>query len=344
MYDTKTNEPLANVAPRVFKNRDDALASLVAEAKGADSLIAYTATKRKTDLEERWKEAEIKGTEAKTAFIDEQRKGLPEQARVWSEQANHLAAQTKVIPAESGAKIGLMGAQAANARSGAALHDAQAKELDKVKASNLMPLTNATTGDVILVDATKLGTNANGTLQIPAGYTPQKTLTDQQKSALEGYNKVLAGDTSLLEPANAAKREALITSLGLQGIIPVKGINPGANTDRLGPGGLNAPASSGASAAAPPPAYSNTSLPITARISAAYAQDAKTGNKYEVNRLREEASTKVPQLQSQINALETSMPLARTPEESESIRKNLVKLNDELYAYSGLLPQPTGLQ
>jgi hypothetical protein len=343
MFDTKTNEPLANVAPRVFKNRDDALASLVAEAKGADSLIAYTATKRKTDLEERWKEAEIKGTEAKTAFIDEQRKGLPEQARVWSEQANHVKAQTAVIADESKAKVGLMKAQAAGAKSAANLHDAQAEELGKVKASNLMPLTNDVTGDVILVDVTKMERNANGSLSIPNGYKPQKTLTDQQKESLKVYGEAVKGDPTLLEPGSAARRDALVRDLGLEGIMRVKGLNPGANTDRLGPGGVNAPPPA-APAAAPPPAYSNPNLSITDRLSAAYAQDAKTGNKYEVNRLREEASTKVPQLQSQINALETSMPLARTPEESESLRKNLVKLNDELYAYSGLLPQPTGLR
>jgi hypothetical protein len=343
MYDTKTNEPLANVAPRVFKNRDDALASLVAEAKGADSLIAYTATKRKTDLDEGWKVAQTKGEEAKTAYVMAQRDALPAQARVWTEQANHLAAETKTIPGKAQAQIGLMGAQAANARAGANLHNAQAEELGKVKASNLMPLTNATTGDVILVDATKLGTNANGTLQIPAGYTPQKTLTDQQKSALEGYNKVLAGDTSLLEPANAAKREALITSLGLQGIIPVKGINPGAGTDRLGPQGLGAPPPAAPATAAPPPAYSNQNLPITERLSAAYARDSAAGNNYEVNRLREEASVAVPQIRSQIATLKNSMNQA-APAQQASMQAKITQLENALAAYGGLMPQRTGLQ
>jgi hypothetical protein len=340
MFDTKTNEPLANVAPRVFKNRDDALASLVAEAKGADSLIAYTATKRKTDLEERWKEAQIKGEDAKTDFVNEQRKGLPAQAQLWTEQASHVKAQTAVIPAESRAKVGLMAAQGRSADASANLHNAQGAELSKVKASNIMPLVNDTTGDVILVDVTKMERNANGSLAVPNGYKPQKVMTDQQKASLEGYNKILAGDTTLLEPANAAKREALVVSLGLQGIVPVRGINPGSGTDRLGPGGLNAPPRAGAAApaAAPVPAYSNTSLPITDRITAAVNADRSAGNNYQLGRLQQEAQTTVPQLQSQIATLKNSMNQG-TPQQKASMEARIGELEKALNAYSGLLPQ-----
>jgi hypothetical protein len=338
MFDSKTNEPLANVAPRVFKNRDDALASLVAEAKGADSLIAYTATKRKTDLEERWKEAQIKGEDAKTEFVNEQRKALPAQALVWTEQAAHLKAQTGVIPAESRAKIGLMGAQAANANSGAALHAAQARDLDKIKASNIMPLTNDVTGDVILVDSSKLETNANGSLAIPNGYKPQKTLTDQQKESLKVYGEAVKADPTLLEPGGAAKRDTLVKDLGLEGIMRVKGLNPGANTDQLGPKGLNAPASSGAPPPAPPPAYSNTNLPITDRLAAAYARDNAAGGNYEVNRLREEASVEVPKIKSQIVTLKNSMNQS-TPQQKASMEARIGELEKALTAYSGLLPQ-----
>jgi hypothetical protein len=234
MHKTDTGERIASIAPRTFKNRDEAFAALTAQAKGADAAITYFANKQEADSIQALRGAQAMDASARAKLSEENIKLVGPHVKLYNAQADKTAAEGKEVAAT---------AQAQRNRDQAAIdyNRAQIKQLDKTKNEDLLMLLSTTDGSIILADKTKLPKNANGTMSVPDGYTIPKGNTELENIAYKEFVRWQTENPS----ATAAEEESIKQKLGLTRISPVKGLNPGPNTDKLGPKGVNAPAPTG---------------------------------------------------------------------------------------------------
>ena len=298
---------------KTYKNSNDAFGYLAARAQDPITAVAYSQGLEAKALEERKIEsglnrdaAAIKASEAESRLRDAQATALPEEAKLRRAQVDYY----REMKAQAG------------------------------KQKPIYRDFTATDGTPMLLDITALPVR-NGQVQLPPNVVAGKSeLTARETIAYKEFLKLSKENPDMTDQES----DALIRRYGLDKVIPLSTTSqnmPGAFGDKAAKPGGAAPAAGLNRPSVP--AYSNTSLPITDRITAAVNADRSAGNNYEVGRLREEASTVVPQIRSQIATLKNSMNQG-TPQQKASMEARIAELEKSLTAYSGLLPQPTGLR
>jgi len=291
-------------APQSYKNERDAYGYLAARAQDPITAVTYAQGIEDRDLSQKKTRAAISASEAESNLRNAQAAALPEEAKLRRAQVDYY------------------------------------REM-KAQAGKQRPIYRdftATDGTPMLLDITALPV-IDGKVQLPPNVVAGKSeLTPRETIAYKEFLKLSNDNPEMTD----RESDALIRRFGLEKVIPLSSTAsnmPGAFGDKGGAKaeGNSAPATGLNRPGAP--VYSNQNASITDRISAAYAKDSATGTRYEVSRLRDEAQTTVPKIQSQIATLEKAMMQAPDASQTESMRLKLVKLNNELNAWGGLMPQ-----